>query len=540
MVVAIAAIERSRTQTARTGLVVAPPTVAVDPFRAAASQVFKFDESSESYLSDEDFEAAHRGQDVGAGSGRPMWLLPALCGARVARLRASAIAVVVVVLGNEVALGSTTASRRNLQSRRRVADRPVVPDPPKKIAPTPVAVVPVAVARPLFNGKDLVGWNYEKSRWDVVNGEILGTETGKVGSHELFAPGRYGDFELSFEAKADFDGTEHSHLLLRIDPPNDPAGKQKPQSLAIGMEGNDVFTLEDPWKFRNTLPASAALKNARKKDDYNAFVVRFVDSRLTVRLNGVETRGVKAPIPGDVRLSWHLGDRAPQLHLRNIRITELRPPLLGDWESLMTGRTLDPWWVTKNEPEGISTPELGEAMIHFRTVKAKDNYVATRKNYRSHHLRLEFKLVKGTKPPRLAIGPSMGKDFGCMLNFSDQQAPWINAWWAHLLEGTIERGAIVLEDCAKANIGFPAATPLKVGDWNRFEMIRLNDGIVYVLNDRILGAIAELRKATALEQAGLGATMINLLVNSGDVNVRRVQIREISCPPARDRESAAQ
>ena len=715
---AIATIERSRTQTVRTDLDVAPASVAVDPVRAAASRTFAFDDSSDSYLSDEDFEAARRGKEAAkAESLRPAWLWPAIYGA-------AAVGVLAVV--GVVGLMAMPRSERppiELAKPKPDAAQPVIPEPPKKVDPPPIAkktdnppvpIIPVAGGRhlfngkdlvgwsydravwrvengtiiathatkagehrlippgrfgdfelsfeargrrtvehqacfldpradekstqylhvgledpgwifsnirsekfetlsqpspdlkkvvrpkdfnaftirvvgkqltltvngvaaspievmmpaegqlhwifgwestelqlrnirivdlsvptpsvpqwlPLFNGKDLVGWNFEQSRWHVVNGEILGTETNKQGTHELFAPGRFGGFELTFEAKANFDGFEHSHLLLRIDPQNDSASKQKPLALAIGMESQNVFTMEDPWKFNNVLTASAALKNARKKDDYNTFVVRFVDGRLTVRLNGEETKAVKAPIAGDVRLSWHLGTGAPDLHLRKIRITELRPPLVGEWESLMTGGTLDKWWVTKGEPDGVVASEKGEATIRLRALKARDNYISTRKNYRSHHLRLEFQLIAGTKPPRFSIGPGAGSDFGCSLNFSGQESPFINSWWAQYLEGTIRNGTIVRKkDGPLAGNRFVGEAPVKIDQWNRFELVRLNDGLVYFLNDRIVGAIAELRQGTAQKQIDVGSTSEALLVYHGAVDVRRVQIREISALP---------
>ena len=199
----------------------------------------------------------------------------------------------------------------------------------------------------------------------------------------------------------------------------------------------------------------------------------------------------------------------------------------------MTGLTLDRWWATITQPAGIFVFSGDGPTIHFETVKdgAKENYLSSKKLYGSHHLKLEFQLLKGTKPPRFSIGPSTGGDFGCALNFSDQQSPWINSWWASQLDATIENGAIVPKKVRNSNIRFHGQPPIKVGDWNRFEMIRLNDGIVYVLNGRILGAIAELRRTKAKEEAEVGATLINLLVQSGDVNVRRVQIREISALP---------
>jgi serine/threonine protein kinase len=540
---AIAAIERerSRTQTARTDLNVTPPTVVTDSVRAPASQTFHFEESGDSYLSDEDFEAAGRGnagKDARAGSGRLTWLRPALYGAAGLCVLAFVSIGALFAMSRLFAPPVETAQAKpavdppEQKERAPVAKKSDGPTAPK-VPPTPIA--PVAISRPLFNGKDLDGWKHEPKTWHVENGEIVGDSRNLPSSHELIAPGRYGDFELTFEAKTTFGAYDHTHLLLRIDPVGDPVDNQNPQALAVGMESmSNVFTMEGFWRFKNVRPATTAMQNVRKSNDYNAFAIRFADGQLTVRINGADSGPVKAPIRGDVRLSWHISDKAPDLHLRNLRIVELRPPLVGDWESLMTGFTLDKWWATITQPAGIYVFSQDGPTIRFKTIKdgAKENYLASKKLYGSHHLKLEFQLLKGTKPPRFSIGPAAGSDFGCRLNFSDQQAPWINAWWAQLVEGTIENGAIVRKRNGRiSDLRFAVEAPIKVGDWNRFEMIRLNDGIVYVLNGRILGTIAELRKATALEQTDVGPTMINLLVGSGDVNVRRIQIREIRILP---------
>jgi serine/threonine protein kinase len=396
--------------------------------------------------------------------------------------------------------------------------------------PTPSVPQP----RPLFNGKDLVGWKREPANWKAENGEIVGNSEKLQGSHELVAPGQYGDFELTFEAKTTFSNKfDGSHFFLRVEPPNSLLDKTKSSTFAIGLQGfGNVYAVDDGWHFPVLKWPSAAATKAFKKSDYNTYKVQFVGKKMTLSVNGIASAEVDAPMPGDVRLSWHLGRDSPDVHLRNIQITELRPPLFGEWESLMTGRTFDKWWVTKGEPDGVTVYEEGEARIRFRAVKAKDNYISTRKNYRSHHMRLDFQLIAGTKPPRFSIGPSTGSDFGCLLNLSSQESPSINFWWGLALEGTFRNGAIVRKkDGPFVGIRFAGEAPLKIGDWNRLELVRLNDGIVYVLNDRLVGAIAELRHGTAEKQSEVGSTAETLFVNSGDVNVRRVQIREISALP---------
>ena len=80
-------------------------------------------------------------------------------------------------------------------------------------------------SRPLFNGKDLEGWQGMQGKagnWGVKAGVLAGT--GGKGSKWLATTGEYGDFELSLEYKLPKNGKPaESHRATRI--PQKVAGR---------------------------------------------------------------------------------------------------------------------------------------------------------------------------------------------------------------------------------------------------------------------------------------------------------------------------
>src|SRR5258708_1614248 len=74
--------------------------------------------------------------------------------------------------------------------------------------------------RPLFNGKDLIGWKVEgKAHWRVEDGVILGTQDGDARLGGLLATtDKFRDFELELEFMIDEHGKYNSGVYLRNDP----------------------------------------------------------------------------------------------------------------------------------------------------------------------------------------------------------------------------------------------------------------------------------------------------------------------------------
>src|SRR5438105_4355311 len=74
--------------------------------------------------------------------------------------------------------------------------------------------------RPLFNGKDLAGWEpLGKAHWRVEDGAIVGTQDGNAAlSGLLTTKDQFKDFELVLEFMIDEHGKYNSGVYIRNDP----------------------------------------------------------------------------------------------------------------------------------------------------------------------------------------------------------------------------------------------------------------------------------------------------------------------------------
>jgi hypothetical protein len=143
---------------------------------------------------------------------------------------------------------------------------------------------------PLFNGKDLEGWEIKESKakdeWTVKEGLL----TGKAGSGWIATRKKYADFVLKVEWRIPENG--NSGVFLRV-----PELKPKEAPHVAGLE---VQILDDhgplykgklqPWQFSGSLyyvagPSKAVYKGAGQ---WNAFAITCKGDRITVEYNGAK------------------------------------------------------------------------------------------------------------------------------------------------------------------------------------------------------------------------------------------------------------
>ena len=77
------------------------------------------------------------------------------------------------------------------------------------------AAVETAGFVPLFNGKDLSGWEGDTSLWSVRDGAIVGKSTGLDHNEFLATEASYGDFVLKLTFRVNGDETSNSGVQLR-------------------------------------------------------------------------------------------------------------------------------------------------------------------------------------------------------------------------------------------------------------------------------------------------------------------------------------
>lgn len=199
---------------------------------------------------------------------------------------------------------------------------------------------------PIFNGKDLTGWDQQGGAWWTAAGGVLTAETTAANptpknNHLIWKGGTPGNFEL----RADFrlSRSANSGIQLRSEAVSDgDTGYQAdmngegnyvgflyhPKMHLIGGRGEKVTLAADGKKDAQRFADAAELQKLFKVEDWNAYRIVCRGPEITLYLNGVMTTQVvdhrpDTPRQGVVTLQLHAG--APmKIEYRNLRIKELK------------------------------------------------------------------------------------------------------------------------------------------------------------------------------------------------------------------------
>jgi len=179
---------------------------------------------------------------------------------------------------------------------------------------------------PLFNGKDLTGWEGDAKLWIVEGGVLIGRSAGIPYNDFLATTKTYGDFILRFQVKL-VENKGNSGVQFRskrVPNSHEVAGYQA--DAAPGWWGK----LYDEARRNKVLagPSDEVLKKALKPGDWNDYEVQAVGNKITLTLNGVKTAEYTEEdknIPRD-------GIIAPQIHgggpmevqFKNLRLKEIK------------------------------------------------------------------------------------------------------------------------------------------------------------------------------------------------------------------------
>ncbi len=179
---------------------------------------------------------------------------------------------------------------------------------------------------PLFNGRDLTGWEGDTKLWIVEDGMLVGRSPGIQHNDFLATTKTYRDFILRFQVRL-IEGRGNSGVQFRskrVPPPShEVSGYQA--DISAGWWGK----LYDESRRNRVLagPPQEVLDKALKPTDWNDYEVQAVGDKITLRLNGVTTVEY---IEADTSLARE-GIIATQVHsggpmevqFQNIRIKEL-------------------------------------------------------------------------------------------------------------------------------------------------------------------------------------------------------------------------
>ena len=215
-------------------------------------------------------------------------------------------------------------------------------------------------SRPLFNGKDLEGWQGMQGKagnWGVKAGVLAGT--GGKGSKWLATTGEYGDFELSLEYKLPKNG--NSGVFIRA-----------PKKGTPYVDGLEIQLLDDYGeKWKNLKPAqftgaiyaveAPSRRVTRPAGQWQTMRILCAGRKCRVWVNGeqvidadldklAKTHGGKVPGLKRDRGLIGLQNHGDPASFRNIHIRELGT---DGWIRLFNGRDFAGWRENKfkHKPE---------------------------------------------------------------------------------------------------------------------------------------------------------------------------------------------
>jgi hypothetical protein len=178
---------------------------------------------------------------------------------------------------------------------------------------------------PLFNGKDLTGWEGDAKLWVVEDGMLVGRSPGIKYNDFLATAKPYGDFILRYQIRL-VGGKGNTGLQFRskrVENSHEVAGYQA--DFAPGWWGK----LYDEARRKKVLaaPKEEDLKKVLKADGWNDYEVRAEGAKITLTLNGLKTveyTEADATIArtGIFAVQIHAGGPM-EVQFKNIRIKEL-------------------------------------------------------------------------------------------------------------------------------------------------------------------------------------------------------------------------
>ena len=283
----------------------------------------------------------------------------------------------------------------------------------------------------LFNGKNLDGWEQlnGKAKYEVKNGEIIGTTVPKEPNSFLATKEKYGDFILELELLV--DNSMNSGIQIRSESSADY------QNYRVHGYQVEVDPSDRAWSggiydearrgWLYPLDINPKGQKAFKRDAWNKYRIECIGNSIRTWINGIPTANVVDNMTpsGFIALQVHgiYGDMKPgmQIRWRNIRIqtSNLKPSKMDDiyvvnlvpndvsaqeqtegYKLLWDGKTTKGWVSARNKtkfPESGWSIQNGE--LHVQEANGQESTnggdIVTEQQYKAFELKFDFKLDEG-------------------------------------------------------------------------------------------------------------------------------------------------
>ena len=183
--------------------------------------------------------------------------------------------------------------------------------------------LPEAGFTPLFSGKDLAGWEGDRTLWLVENGMVVGRSAGIKHNDFLSTTRTFGDFELRLSFHL-VGGNGNSGIQFRSKKiPGHVSGYQ----ADIGQKYWGCL-YDEARRNKVLVQAPAALEKVLKKDGWNDYVIHAQGDHVQLWVNGLKTVDYNETDPaiertGIIALQIHSGGPL-EVRFKNLRIKELK------------------------------------------------------------------------------------------------------------------------------------------------------------------------------------------------------------------------
>ena len=179
--------------------------------------------------------------------------------------------------------------------------------------------------QPLFNGRDLDGWEVDTpTLWSVRDGMIVGKSAGLKYNDFLRTRRHYGDFELRLSFRL-VNGSGNSGIQFRSKP---VPGSHEVAGYQADIGEQYFGCLYDESRRRKVLvQATAESLAGLQRDGWNQYTIIARGDSVVLELNGVRTveyveKEAGIDRSGFIALQVH-GGPPMEVHFKDIRIREL-------------------------------------------------------------------------------------------------------------------------------------------------------------------------------------------------------------------------